>query len=232
MKITNPIFKTTLFAFVGLLVTAPAFAHSDQVSHKHSYKSDKHRYYHQQHHDEWRDRRARTNHWYRHHGDEYRDRYYHHRNRNWNGRDWGYSDRNRHDHRRYHEERRHVKPVNACVPIKVVSRGGIGGFRTTDRIKDFKRIQSSAYHGKLCGKRTVEIELSKMDPRTKTVLFIGDQKYVFSPYEHADRYVNNWYRKYIKVNLNHFYPRAYSKAARGRFVEQLHRNNHKPWRYY
>jgi hypothetical protein len=126
----------------------------------------------------------------------------------------------------------------ACVPIKVVSRGGVGGFRTTDRIKDFKRIHSSAYHGKLCGKRTVEIELSKMDPRTKTVLYIGGQKYVFRPYEHADRYVNNWYRKYVTVNLNHFYPqhykkhdsKSYSKHYSKKKLKKLHRDYHlKHW---
>lgn len=198
MNFINTVSKTSvlaiMFSAIGALIASPAFAHSEK-SYGHAQQV------HKKHDYRFRPDQHYGHQYERHYRDHYRGQYRDH-------------------HRDYP---RSTPQAKACVPIKVVSYGGVGGFRTTDRIKDFKRIHDRAYKGKLCGKRSVEIELSKMDPRTKTVLFIAGQKYVFRPFEHADRYANNWYRKYVQINLNHFYPRHYSKVKKSKTVRKLDR---------
>ncbi len=91
---------------------------------------------------------------------------------------------------------------NDCVPYRVIAKGGDGGFRFTDKPKDFKRIQGHEVRGQVCRSGSAQVELSKTDRHTTVVLLIGDDKYVFQGGDPGDKLSHHWYRKYIKVRLN------------------------------
>jgi len=101
----------------------------------------------------------------------------------------------------------HSAPKKQCHSYTVTAYGGMGGFRTTDNIKDFKHLDRRSHQGKLCGKSSVKVELSKTHPGVTTVLQINNQKYVFAAHQPHDRLKNNWYRKYYNVNLSNTYSR-------------------------
>lgn len=90
-----------------------------------------------------------------------------------------------------------------CYNFRVKAIGGLGGFRFQHNIKNFKRFKNGGYSGKICGRRHVEFELSKVQPGVKVVLKIDGKRFVYGAHSGHDRYINTWHRKYYSVRLGH-----------------------------
>ncbi len=142
---------------------------------------------------------------------DHRNRRHHNRRHHYNDRYDGYSNRyeGRHYEEHIGEERSHRRPyedprqhnTRRCYSYKVIAQGGVGGFRTTDNIKAFSRVDRRVHHGKICGKNKVRIELSKTHPNVTTTFIMNGRKIVFAAHEPHEKLINNWYRKYYTVRL-------------------------------
>jgi len=189
------VFLGTVLLVSGTLgLIGNASAHDSHRYDRHYYQhkySDKHRHGYKS---------KRSDRYYNHDR-----RRYHHRKRHEVGR--YYSD----DHRRYHHgydygydkgfSRPHRKKKKQCFNFRVKAIGGKGGFRFQHNIKDFKRLDRHGYSGKICGRRHVEFELSKVTPGVKVVMKINGKRFVYGAHSGHDRYINHWHRKYYSVRL-------------------------------
>jgi len=90
--------------------------------------------------------------------------------------------------------------TNRCFNFKATAYGGEGGIRFEDK-KSFERFGKRGSSGRICHDGKLSLEISKTLPSTKVVVEIEGNKYVFAAQEKADVFLNNWYRKIVRLRV-------------------------------
>ncbi len=91
---------------------------------------------------------------------------------------------------------------SACQPYLVESNNGDGGFRFMHDVKNFRAVNTGTrYEAVICDRRSFRIELAKRNPGARVNFSIDGKRYVFAEGSEGDKFVNNWYRKYIDIKF-------------------------------
>jgi len=93
---------------------------------------------------------------------------------------------------------------NSCSEYRLSAYGGDAGFRVMSGSRDFRKASNGSVIGNICQSGNVQIELSKRNPGTHVSLAVNGREYVFGQGDRGDRHVNNWFRRYININLGHY----------------------------
>jgi len=107
---------------------------------------------------------------------------------------------------------------NSCTQYRLSAYGGDAGFRLMNNSKNFRKTSNGSIVGKICNSGRVKVELSKRHPNTHVSLEVNGYEYVFGQGDRGDRHANNWFRRYVHVDLP-----KHSGHHGG------HRNNHDPY---
>lgn len=89
---------------------------------------------------------------------------------------------------------------SACFNFKAYARGGHGSVRFLGK-KDLYRLNGKVSTGRICHNGTLAMEIGKTQPGTEVTIVINGNHYRFNAGEKADKYVNNWYRKVVKLRV-------------------------------
>ncbi len=95
------------------------------------------------------------------------------------------------------------KHYNGCTEYRLSSYGGQAGVRTVNNPNDFRQANNGSVVGQICAKGRVTVELSKRHPDTHVSLVLYGQEYVFGQGDRGDKLLNNWFRRYLTVDLPH-----------------------------
>ncbi|MBX2868376.1 MAG: hypothetical protein KTR18_06850 [Acidiferrobacterales bacterium] len=91
-----------------------------------------------------------------------------------------------------------------CTEYRLSAYGGDAGFRVMVGSRDFRKASNGSVIGKICHSGNVQIELAKRHPGTRVSLAVNGREYVFGEGDRGDRHVNNWFRRYVHVDLGHY----------------------------
>ena len=90
-----------------------------------------------------------------------------------------------------------------CSEYRLSAYGGDAGFRVMVGSRDFRKASNGSVVGRICHSGNVQIELAKRHPGTRVSLAVNGREYVFGEGDRGDRHVNNWFRRYVNVDLGH-----------------------------
>lgn len=87
-----------------------------------------------------------------------------------------------------------------CFNFKAYARGGNGSVRFHGK-KDLYRLNSKVTTGRICHSGSLAMEIGKTQPGTEVTVVINGNYYLFKAGERENTYVNNWYRKLVKLSV-------------------------------
>jgi hypothetical protein len=93
---------------------------------------------------------------------------------------------------------RHIK--SECFDFKATTRGGNGSLRFHGK-DGLYRFNTKASTGRICHKGVLTMEIGKTEPGTDITIEISGNRYRFAAGEKEDKFLNNWYRKSIKLRV-------------------------------
>lgn len=88
-----------------------------------------------------------------------------------------------------------------CFTYKAYTRGGEGGVRFHGH-EGFHRFGKSGHSGRICHNGALTMEMSKTNRSTDLIVEIQNKRFRFATNEKHDAYLNTWYRKKVRLNVN------------------------------
>ena len=85
-----------------------------------------------------------------------------------------------------------------CFNYKAYTRGGDGGLRFHGK-SNVEKFTTRAVTGNVCHSGTLTMEITKTSPSTEVVVEIQGRQFTFARNEKETRYLNNWYRKDVRL---------------------------------
>lgn len=87
-----------------------------------------------------------------------------------------------------------------CFNFRAYTNGGSASVRFLGK-SDLYRFNKKASTGRICHNGTLVMEIGKTAPGTNVTVAINGNVYRFSAGEKEDKYLNNWYRKSVKLRV-------------------------------
>lgn len=87
-----------------------------------------------------------------------------------------------------------------CFNFKAYARGGNGSVRFLGK-KDLYRLNSKITTDRICHNGSLAMEIGKTHPGTEVTVVINGKYFTFKAGEKENNYVNNWYRKTVKLSV-------------------------------
>ncbi|MEO0367607.1 MAG: hypothetical protein AAF197_02355 [Pseudomonadota bacterium] len=93
------------------------------------------------------------------------------------------------------------KNINGqCFNYRAYTDGEIGGIRFHTK-EGFFQFNKNAHNGRICHNGPLTMEINKMSKATKVYVEIQGKQFRFAKNEKESLYLNNWYRKNIRLNV-------------------------------
>ncbi|MFT6097959.1 MAG: hypothetical protein ACJAYF_000494 [Arenicella sp.] len=88
----------------------------------------------------------------------------------------------------------------ACFDFKAYTQGGNASLRFEGK-GDLYRFNNRATSGRICHKGRLNMGLGKTASGTNVIVEINGDRYTFPAGDQGDQFLNNWYRKTIRLNV-------------------------------
>ncbi|MGH1540487.1 MAG: hypothetical protein ACRBHB_08685 [Arenicella sp.] len=89
-----------------------------------------------------------------------------------------------------------------CHSFEIVARRGVAAIRFVDQGTGLQRVESGrSAQGELCQSGLVRLELAKRNRNASVILKIDGREYRFDSGERYDDFRQEWYRKYLSIDL-------------------------------